>query len=514
MNAPQDARLRSLPSTRNVKPEFLPPFQFRDMKGWFLLTNDWGFYAMLETKDFNDFMSGDIAPDHPLWPDLQRKGFVRSAMDFSGIAVAYQKRNSFWRSLGPGLHMMVVTLRCNQKCHYCHSSVVDPSRTDTDMDIETAKNVVDFIFKTPNPTLCIEFQGGEPLLNWPVVKFVTQYARLKAKAQGRKLIIALVSNFTLMSEEKLNFLFDHQVSLCTSLDGPPDIHNKNRPFLGSGAAQNQVISWLLKIQKRCENKNGKNAYLPGALMTTTRFSLGRGKEIVDTYAALGLEQIFLRPLSPIGYAKRVWGEIGYDPQDFSRFYEETLDYILDLNKKGSSSIMERMALVLLTKILKGEDPGYMDLRSPSGAVLGCLAYNYNGDVFVSDEGRMVDHQGDSIFCVGNAARDDWQSVLEHPTSKACATASVIEGQPLCFQCVYKPYCGVDPVFHYETQKNIAGHLPSSSWCVSHMGIFDVVFRKLRDAENRKIFESWLKRDQCRWQENDPPSPALTGELPQ
>ncbi|MBI5629745.1 MAG: His-Xaa-Ser system radical SAM maturase HxsB [Elusimicrobia bacterium] len=504
------SRLTSLPAGTSIETQSLGPFNFRDMGGWHLLTNDWGHHFMMEDCDFKRFMAGELAQNEPLWQSLKDKGFLRDFLDFRALAASYVRKNSFQWTPGPSLHMIVVTLRCNQKCQYCHSSVVDPSRTDTDMDLETARKTVDFIFRTPNPTLCVEFQGGEPLLNWPVVKFIIDYAQAKAKAGKRKLIMALVCNFTLMTEDKLDFLMDRHVSICTSLDGPAELHNRNRPFLGGGEAQPKVVRWISEIQKRCREDADKKHYLPGALMTTTRFSFPYYREIVDLYAGLGLEQIFLRPLSPIGYAKRVWHEIGYSAEEFAAFYEKSLDYILELNRSGKSQIMERTALILLTKILKGEDPGFMDLRSPAGAVLGCLAYNYNGEIFVSDEGRMVDHQGDPLFRVGDAIKDSWADVIDHPTTRACAASSTLDNQPMCFQCAYKPYCGVEPVFHYETQKSVFGQIPSSPWCVSHMGTFDVLFKKLRDPEARKVLDGWLERDQCRWQESGP-APAGVGQ---
>ncbi|MDD5304854.1 MAG: His-Xaa-Ser system radical SAM maturase HxsB [Elusimicrobia bacterium] len=496
------SRLTALAKGAAVDTGGLAAFNFRDMGGWHLLTNEWGQFLMLSTADFERFMAGKVGGDDPLYPELESRGFLKARLDFRQLAANYVKKNSFQWFPGPSLHMIVVTLRCNQKCQYCHSSVVDPSRTDTDMDVETARKTVDFIFSTPNPTICIEFQGGEPLLNWPVVKFITEYAQAKAKAGNRKLLMALVCNFTLMTEDKLDFLFDHHVSICTSLDGPAELHNKNRPFLGGGEAQQKVVHWLEKIQERCNADEKKKYYLPGALMTTTRFSMDYGPQIVDLYVKLGLEQIFLRPLSPIGYAKRVWKDVGYEAEEFVRFYEKTLDYVIDLNISGKSNIMERMALILLSKIVKGEDPGFMDLRSPAGAVLGCLAYNYNGEIFVSDEGRMVDHQGDPIFKVGDTAESDWTSVIDHPTTRACVTASTLDNQPMCHQCAFKPYCGVEPVFHYETQKSVFGQMPTSGWCVSHMGVFDVIFRKLRDPRARKVMDKWLERDQCRWQESE------------
>ncbi|MDO8756432.1 MAG: radical SAM protein, partial [Elusimicrobiota bacterium] len=195
------SRLTTLAKGASIDVNSLAAFNFRDMGGWHLLTNEWGQFLMMSTEDFNRFMAGKVAASEPLYRELETRGFIKARLDFPRLAASYVKKNSFQWIPGPSLHMIVVTLRCNQKCHYCHSSVVDPSRTDTDMDIATAKKTVDFIFATPNPTICIEFQGGEPLLNWPVVKFITEYAQAKAKAGNRKLLMALVCNFTLMTED-------------------------------------------------------------------------------------------------------------------------------------------------------------------------------------------------------------------------------------------------------------------------------------------------------------------------
>jgi His-Xaa-Ser system radical SAM maturase HxsB len=496
------SRLTSLP--RGITPDAagLGFFAFRDFGDWVLLNNDYGRWHMLDKADFTRFIEGGVKPGEALYDELAGRGFIRDRMDFGALSDSFLGQTSFRFVPGPSLHMVVVTLRCNQKCRYCHSSVVDPSRTDTDMDLETATKTVDFIFATPNPSICIEFQGGEPLLNWPIVKYIVEYASAKAKSQKRRLLLALVNNFTLMTDDKLQFLIDRGVSICTSLDGPADLHDANRPFLGGGAAQPKVVSWLRRIMALANADDIRKPYLPSALMTTTRLSLTRGREIVDLYRELGMDQIFLRPLSPIGYAKRVWGEIGYDYGDFLRFYETTLDYILELNRTGASRIMERNAVILLTKIVKGEDPGFMDLRSPAGAVLGCLAYNYDGRIFVSDEGRMVDHQGDPMFNVGKVT-DTWIDVLGHPTARACVAASNLETQPMCAQCAYKPWCGAEPVFHYEMQRTIAGQMPTSPWCGVHMGVFDVLMKRLREPAARAVFDDWLSRDRCRWQENGP-----------
>lgn len=492
------SRLTSLPAGWRPDPKRLGPFNFRRLAGgpW-LLTNDFGRHLFLEDDEFRRFVEGGVSDAEPLGKRLCEGGFVNDRLDFAALAKGWADRTAFQRNPGPVLHEFVVTLRCNLACRYCHSSVVDPSRTDTDMTLETAKKSVDFLFTTPNPVLGIEFQGGEPLLNWPVVKFVVRYARAKAAATGRTLTVSLVSNFSLLNDERLDFLLENYVSLCTSLDGPPEVHDRNRPLLGGGPSQKSVVAWLKRVQQRAAGKDGRGYYLPGALLTTTRHSFPYVKEIVSLYEELGMQGLFVRKLSPIGYAKRVWDEVGYAPEEFAAFYEEMLDEVIARSRAGSP-LMERWALVCLSKILANRDPGYMDLRSPTGAVLGCLAYNYDGRLFSSDEGRMVDHTGDATFEVGTVD-GTWEDVLDHPTTRALVHASTLENQPMCSQCAYKPWCGLEPVYNYETQGTVFGRVPESGWCRTYMAVFDVLMGKLRDPGSRAVLEAWLERDARRGQ---------------
>src|SRR6185295_282238 len=128
------------------------------------------------------------------------------------------------------------------------------------------------------------------------------------------------------------------------------------------------------------------------------------------------------------------------------------------------------------------DPGYVDLRFPAGGVLGCVAYNYDGGVFTTDEGRMADHEGDPMFRLGTAGIETWNDVLLSPTTRAYVTASVSDAQPLCTQCTYKPFCGSSPEYNYETQGTLWGRTPSNGHCEALLGIFDVLFEKLRDPK--------------------------------
>ncbi|MDE2238121.1 MAG: radical SAM protein, partial [Elusimicrobia bacterium] len=300
----------AVPLPTKTSLETLGDFYVRPLGKGFLLTNDWGYYLHLGPDELRRFVEGRLSEGQPLWRELKSKGFLRKHLDLKDLASKFASHNSYlWR--GPNLHIVVVTLRCNLKCVYCHSSVVGEKRREFDMTQKTARRVVDFIFESPNPDLTIEFQGGEPLLNWEVVRFIARYSRKKAQEQRRNLKLALVSNFTLLDEDKLKELSDLGVAMCTSFDGPPAVHDHNRIYLG-GNGHASVAHWIERIL---------SLGLPtGALMTTTRRSLSHPRAIVDEYSRLGLREIFLRPLHYLGFARRSWETIGYRDEEFIAFY--------------------------------------------------------------------------------------------------------------------------------------------------------------------------------------------------
>ena len=474
--------------TKKTTPE-LPSALWRKIGANYLLTNDSGCYAWLKEKDFALVMAGGMTERHPLFLELSSKGFVRNRLDFNSLAAKWKKKNAYL-DRGPGLHILVMTLRCNHKCLYCQSSAVGVGDKTTDMDLKTARKSVDFAFDSPNPGITIEFQGGEPLLNWEVLTGAVEYARKKSRTSGKDLKLALVSNFSLMTVEKADFLLENEVSLCTSLDGPKVLHDKNR-VCSSGNSHASTVKWIKYFQKRCRKQVPEyRAFKPSALLTVSKYSLPLHKEIIDEYVRLGLEDIFVRPLAPIGYARRLWDTIGYDAKDFADFYLKSLDYMLTLNRRGVV-IREKMASMMLDKIINFQDPGYLDARGPCGAAIGQIAYNHNGDLYTCDEGRMVGWEGDDIFRIGNVFRDGYKKVIAGPATKVCVVASNLEAQPACARCVYKPYCGVCPVYNYEVQGSLWGNIPANDRCGLFKGIFETLFTLLKSPGNAEILKKWV-----------------------
>jgi His-Xaa-Ser system radical SAM maturase HxsB len=476
---------------------FAMPFRHREVGGKVLITNTEGNFLMLSQEDFVHFAQGEVPEGSELYGRLADRNFVRGALDTRRMTERLRARKTFLHA-GPNLHIAVVTLRCNETCVYCHASRADMSATHTDMSKETATKVVDLVFESTNPSVTIEFQGGEPLVNFDIVKHLIEVAREKNKTAGKALEFTMVSNLSLMDEEKLAYLVDNRVQICTSIDGPEHLHDKQRKLPGL-SAHKKATYWIGRINDAYAKMGlDPTLYHVEALLTTTRETLPRWKEVVDTYADLGCRALFLRPVDPFGFADRTAPRVEYPRTEYLEFYRSAVDYIIELNKRGVE-ILERFAAIFLTKILGGMDPNFLDIRSPCGAGIGQIAYNYDGKVFTCDEGRMLHEMGDSTFLLGNvspsadtSARTNYREMMTHETIRALAIASNLDAQPDCVNCTYQPYCGVCPVHNHKTQGSIFGRMRESSLCMVHKGIQDHLFAKLGggDLETLEILKRW------------------------
>lgn len=465
-------------------------FRFREVNGTFVVTNAQGDFILLTREEFKAFAQGTIARGTEMYERLKRGNFLRAEFDVPAAVERLKRRKRFLQG-GPNLHMIVVTLRCNETCVYCHASRADMTATQTDMSKETAERAVDLILQTPSQYVTIEFQGGEPLVNFSVVKHLIEYAKEQNREVGKYLEFTMVSNLALMDEEKLSFLLDHKVQICTSIDGPEHLHDKQRKLVGSSAFK-AAVHWIKRINEAYAQRGlDTSLYHVEALLTTTREALPRGREIVDTYAALGCKALFLRPIDPFGFMEKTAQRVEYPREEYLRFYRDTTDYIIAKNLEGVQ-ILERYAAIFLTKILTGEDPNFLDIRSPSGAGIGGIAYNYDGLVFAGDEARMLHEMGDDTFLLGRLGELTWNQLISHPTVRALVLASNLDARPDCVNCAYNPYCGACPVHTYKTQGSLVGRMRESTICAVHKGIQDYLFTKIQqnDPDTMEVFRRW------------------------
>lgn len=456
-------------------------FNFKKIEDKFLLTNDFGNFVFLKQNEFKNIFKGNIVSGSKLEQRLVDAGIIYNESDLS-----YSDRQKYILrerkghvNMATSLHIFVVTTACNLKCIYCQANNGE-NCSNIYMKSEVAKKAVDIALQSPSNMLSFEFQGGEPLLNFEIIKYIVEYTEENKK--HKNISYNLVSNLLLLNDEMIEFFVKYHFGISTSFDGSMRVHNNNRRYKDGNGTFSDVKDSIDKLRKA--------GIFVGAIETTTRFSLDKPEEIVDEYVNMGFESIFLRPLTPLGKATANWDEIGYSAEEFLEFYRRAMDRIISINQKGIF-IKETHSAILLSRI-NGYSVNYMELRSPCGAAVGQLAYYADGNIFTCDEARMLYEMGQDAFKVGNVYSNNYMNLVDGAVCKTVCASSILEAIPSCCDCVYQPYCGTCPVVSYAMTNDVIEKEPRGYRCSIYKGMMDYLFSKyLREDEKIiKIFNSW------------------------
>lgn len=451
----------------------------------YVVTNLAGEYLKLKRSTLLDFLHHKLPTDDPNYIELRARHFlIDSTSSISPELLAIKLRTRYSR-LGDftGLHLFVVTLRCEHSCPYCQVSRQSEDKLRYDMSPEIANGALDLTFRSPSKNIKIEFQGGEPLLNFDLIRYIVLEAKRRNQHSGKNLDFVITTNLALISRDILLFCREHSIHISTSLDGPQLLHNANRPRPG-GNSYEKTIEGITLVREML----GRDQV--SALMTTTEASLDCVEAIIDEYLAQDFKGIFLRPLSPYGFAIKTKAYRAYNVERWLEFYKQGLRYIIQLNRRGVE-FKEYFAATILKKMLTSEDPGYVDLTSPSGIGIGAVAYNYDGIVYASDESRMLAEMGDTKFSLGKVLENTYEEIFSSPNLIEPLVSSFAYSAPMCNDCAFEPYCGADPVFHYKVARDYVGRKPESEFCSRNMEIFCFLVQEMEtDRFARQVFTKW------------------------
>lgn len=460
----------------------IAPFQFRKFNQRILITNDLGRYMFLSPEEFELYINDRLTPGTDLYEHLKEDRFLYDSSREKFLEdTKYELRlGKSYLFSATSLHIFVVTNFCNARCVYCQAQSRNIHKS-KEMSEEVAKKAVDIALQSPQKSLSFEFQGGEPLSNFTIIKYIVLYA--EANKKDRDIQYTIVSNLSLLTEDIISFIKEYNITISTSLDGNQIVHEYNRPLVQKRSSFEVVEEKIRELKD--------NGIPCGAIQTTTQMSLDYHKEIVDEYVKMGFDSIFIRPLTPLGNAKTNWDVIGYTTEEFVEFYTKCIRYILELNKSGIR-IKEGHASVFLTKILDNYGTNYMELRSPCGASVGQMAYYYDGNIFTCDEGRMLYEMGDSAFRLGDVFHNDYNDLIDSKLCKAVCKYSILECLPKCSDCVFQPYCGTCPVVNYAYERDIVEKYNKSYRCEIFKGMLETLFSMLENDDNESLLREWTE----------------------
>lgn len=466
---------------------YLLPFRFERIDNKEIIINEVGDFLVTEANTVNRIINRKISSDEELYKDLI-SSFIIAEQPIPDLIDNYATRLRTKKSFLDGftsLHIFVLTIRCNQNCIYCQASSRECNVTLYDIKKEYLISAIDLMFRSPSSFLTMEFQGGEPTLVPDLLLYAIEEAERKNIEYQKHITYVLCTNSINLTDQLIEICNKYKILISTSLDGPQFLHNHNRGKIDS---YQKVIKGIEKA------RNALGLDQVSALMTTSEYSLNYPKEIIDSYRHNGFHSIFLRPLNPYGLATENSDWDTYFDR-FIEFYKIALDYIIDLNKKGTFFIEELTALIL-QKILTPFPIGFVDLQSPAGIINSVIVYNYDGYVYASDESRMLAEYNDFTFQLGRVS-DKYEDIFYGKKAQDLSQVWATEFIAGCSDCAFQSYCGADPVRNYSTQKDPYGFRPTSSFCKKHKAIISHIIKLLTDRESEvlPVFKQWLKRNE-------------------
>jgi len=441
--------------------EWLPNFYpSREVAGQHFRASRTGRFILL--GDEENARLDDIDMPQELFERLERTGHIVTSANagrvMEDLKTWFQKTYA-----GPELHIVVTTKRCNLDCAYCHMipEAANAPRSRFDLDRETAEAIVRFILSTPNSRCTIEFQGGEPFLNFDGLRHVVETAKAQNRSVGKQLEFTVVSNLIAVTDEHLAFCAEHGVSISYTLSGPREVHDLHRRNRAGKGSFDTVMSKIEQI----------NSAYPGLLSASPLCVVdsevaGRLIEILDFFHDAGFDSVAILRLRRLGKAR---GQgIPFDIHAFLRHYLGALDYLFDKSRRTGRTYSERMIRVAIAKLISDADVGFVDWRNPCGDFGSTLTYDYDGEILPSDEARSLRER----FGLGNVANTTYADLASQAKSHETMTLSLRDRHPVCRECAFNPFCGVSPILDYARSGDAEPRPHESDECLFTIAALD------------------------------------------
>ncbi|MCH1982977.1 thioether cross-link-forming SCIFF peptide maturase [Ruminococcus sp. OA3] len=180
---------------------------------------------------------------------------------------------------------------CNLACRYCFAEEGEYHGRRALMSFEVGKKALDFLIANSGSrrNLEVDFFGGEPLMNWQVVKDLVAYGREQEKIHDKNFRFTLTTNGVLLDDEVMEFANREMGNVVLSIDGRKEVHDHMRPFCKGAGSYDLIVP---KFQKFAESRNQDRYYVRG---TFTRYNMDFASDVLHL-ADLGFKQISVEPV--------------------------------------------------------------------------------------------------------------------------------------------------------------------------------------------------------------------------
>lgn len=306
---------------------------------------------------------------------------------------------------------------CNLRCEYCFASTGDFGEGRKLMPLETGKQAIDFLLKhsANRKNLELDFFGGEPLMNFEVVKQVVAYARSKEQEYGKHFRFTITTNGMLLNDDNIDFINKEMSNVVLSIDGRKAVNDRMRKRV-DGKGSYDII--LPKYQRLVAQRGDKEYYVRG---TYTKYNLDFSNDVFDLLEH-GFDQISVEPV--MADENDPYAITEADLPAIFKEYEVLMNKILDYEKTGKKFNFFHFMLDL--------DQGPCAIKRLRGC--GC------GNEYVA-----ITPDGDIYPCHQFVGMEEWKmGNLEEGTfdqaKKADFAKAHIYTKPDCRECWARFYC--------------------------------------------------------------------------
>ena len=306
---------------------------------------------------------------------------------------------------------------CNLACRYCFAEEGEYHGRRAMMSYEVGKQALDFLIANSGnrKNLEVDFFGGEPLMNWKVVKDLVAYGRSQEKIHNKHFRFTLTTNGVLLNDEIMEFANKEMDNVVLSIDGRREVHDFMRPFRKGAGSYDLVVP---KFQKFADSRGQKKYYARG---TFTRHNLDFSKDVLHL-ADLGFEQISVEPV--VADEKEEYALQWEDVPKICEEYDKVAKEIIQREKEGRGFNFFHFMIDLTG------GPCVYKRLSGCGSGTEYLAVTPWGDLYPC-------HQfvGEEKFLMGNV----WDGVQKPEIRDAFKECNVYAKEK-CRECFARFYC--------------------------------------------------------------------------
>ena len=306
---------------------------------------------------------------------------------------------------------------CNLRCKYCFASTGDFGKGRKLMTFETGKKAIDFLLEKSldRKNLELDFFGGEPLMNFDVVKQIVEYARSREAEYGKKFRFTITTNGVLLDDDKIDFINREMSNVVLSIDGRKEVNDYMRKRVDGSGCYDKIMPAFKKL---VEKRGDKEYYVRG---TFTKNNLDFSNDVFDLYNN-GFDQISVEPV--VCEASADYAITEKELPAIFKEYERLAERILENEKKGKKFNFFHFMLDL--------DQGPCAIKRLRGC--GCgndyVAITPDGDIYPCHQFVGIEE-----FKMGNIDEGTFDTKMKSYFSK-----THVYTKPECKKCWAKFYC--------------------------------------------------------------------------